>query len=349
MPGEHVVVLKTGCLAHLERYLEVSRQTTAASETAPCFRQSMHPEFVSLAKKHAESLSPVEQFRVCCIAYRSPYADPPPEGTALAEDHGIPVLSCMWLLLSGSFELAASTTSVALPIHVDNALPDFIVKISAFEQSRRINWKAGDRFKMFFGGKSRTRGPSGIYYKGTISGVKQPVSGEAYDPWESLTVKWDNDNTGAAMKVSPWEIEVDPEEQRRLEEARVRQLDARARQARALAKQHRNEFLVDMLDGDDGQSVGDPDYDPLAEFEGGKSTQRTRRRGSALQELVYYDPKNPSGPVPNEVMAIVPGPYEFPILIHNFMLRLKGKFKCPVFSGKDLDLYKVVNRFQRQV
>ena len=338
MPSEQVVFLRTGCLAHLERYLEVSHQTLAASTAAPCFRQSTHPEIVSVAQRRAEQLSPVEYFRVCCISYRSPYPDAPPEGTALAEDTSLPVQPCMWLLLAS---LQDTSNTIALPIHVDNALPDYIVKISAFEQSRKTKWKTGDRFKMFFGGKSLTRGPSGIYYKGTISSVKQPVQGEAYDPWESLTVEWDNDHSGASMKVSPWEIEVDPEEQKKLEETRMRQIESRSRQARALAKQHRTEYLADMVDADDVQSVGDPDYDPLADIEGGKPSGRPRRRGSALQELVYYDPKNPSGPVPPEMMALLPGPYEFPILIHNFMQRLKGKFKCPVFSGKDLDLYKV--------
>lgn len=334
-PGEDIVVLRTGCLAHLEHSIDIAKQIISTANI-PCLKKSTHPKLLSMAKQRAEELPPVQQFKVSCIAYRTPYSEPPPEGTKLAEDHAIPLQACMWLLLSASTS-SSSVTTIVLPLHVDNLLPDFIVKVSAFEQSKKTHWKVGDRFKMYFGGKGSARSASG-YYKGTISGVKQAVLGEAYDPWESLTVEWDNDNTGASMKVSPWEIEVDPEEQRKMEEARNRQPDARARQTRTL---QRNEIFADMLDGEDAQSGGDPDYDPLSDVDGGKSSQRTRRRGSAIQELVYYDPKNPAGPVPPEIMALVPDRHEFAVLIHNFMQRIKGKFKCPVFSGKDLDLYKV--------
>jgi len=343
--GDSIVVLKTGCLAHLDHYLEVSRRILESPVTVDCFKKSTHPQTIEEVKKEAEKLNPFEQFRVCCIAYRSPYPDPPPEEAPYIEDLGIPVLPCMWMLLSPENVQKTSFASIALPIHVDNSLPDFIVKVEAFEQSIQKNWQVGDRFKMFFGGKSTARSHAGGgYYKGTISAVTTRASlGDSYDPWESLTVEWDNDNTGASMKVSPWEIEVDPEEQRKLEEARQKQLESQARYSRALGKQQRTEFYTEMMDGDeDLRSITDPDYDPLIDYEGDPHRgSRSRKRGSALDELVYYDPKNPSGPVPAEMMALLPGPRGFPILIHNFMQRLKGKFKCPVFSGKDLDLFKV--------
>eukprot|EP00210_Caulerpa_lentillifera_P005494 g5254.t1 len=357
--SESIVVLKTGCLAHLDHYLEVSRKVLETPVTSQCFKESCHPNNIELTKTQVEALRPFEHFRVSCIAYRSPYPELPPEDSPLLEDKDIPVLPCMWMLLSSSssssnnnqssLSLEATPAPLALPIHVDSSLPDFIVKVDAFEQSIQKNWKVGDRFKMFFGGKSTARSQAGGgYYKGTISQVATPISEESYDPWESLTVEWDNDHTGGSMKVSPWEIEVDPEEQRKLEEAQLRQLENQARYSRALSKAQRSEIYSEMIDGDeDVRSITDPDYDPLIDYDGDPHRGgRNRKRGSALDELVYYDPKNPSGPVPPEMMALLPGPRGFPVLIHNFVQRLKGKFKCPVFSGKDLDLYKVFHEVQ---
>lgn len=79
---------------------------------------------------------------------------------------------------------------------------------------------------------------------------KQPGPGaslaehEAYDPWEALDVEWEMGGAleaeeGGCLRVSPWEIEGDPEtEARRLEELR-KQEEASARTARALAKSRR--------------------------------------------------------------------------------------------------------------
>ena len=92
----------------------------------------------------------------------------------------------------------------------------------------------------------------GQYYKGEIVNVRQMqpsitsslAQREAYDPWEALDVKWEMGGAleaeeGGCLRVSPWEIEADPEtEARRLEELR-KQEEASARAARALAKSRR--------------------------------------------------------------------------------------------------------------
>lgn len=56
---------------------------------------------------------------------------------------------------------------------------------------------------------------------------------------------------------------------------------------------------------------------------------------------MYYDPSNPVGPVPPGVIQALPDQEGFTILIYNFMKRLKGKFKCPIFAGHELDLHRV--------
>ena len=92
----------------------------------------------------------------------------------------------------------------------------------------------------------------GQYYKGEVVKVRQrqPSPGaslaehETYDPWEALDVEWEMGGAleaeeGGCLRVSPWEIEADPEtEARRLEELR-KQEEASARAARALAKSRR--------------------------------------------------------------------------------------------------------------
>lgn len=97
----------------------------------------------------------------------------------------------------------SESEAVAVPIHVDNSLPDFIVNVSAYDQGMHKQWQPGDRFRMFFGGKWSSRGQGGVYYKGAVVAVAEHKLGEPYDPWESLTVEWDNDNTeGPLMKVT---------------------------------------------------------------------------------------------------------------------------------------------------
>lgn len=55
----------------------------------------------------------------------------------------------------------------------------------------------------------------GCFYSGIITAVAAPSGDDvAPDPWCSLTVAWD-DGGAASSRVSPWEIEEDPEELKR--------------------------------------------------------------------------------------------------------------------------------------
>lgn len=67
-----------------------------------------------------------------------------------------------------------------------------------------------------------------MYYGGTVVGVAPRPPPEApeneqstYDPWEAIKVEWDASRSHAAgecEKVSPWEIERDPEDEALIEE-----------------------------------------------------------------------------------------------------------------------------------
>jgi hypothetical protein len=42
-----------------------------------------------------------------------------------------------------------------LQIHIDNAMPDYVVRHEQFERGMAKKWASGDRIRMFFGGKVR--------------------------------------------------------------------------------------------------------------------------------------------------------------------------------------------------
>ena len=67
---------------------------------------------------------------------------------------------CAWLLLRPARAGPAHQLpdeEIALPLRVDLALPDFLAKAHEFDEALRRQWSAGDRFQMFFGGKSKNR------------------------------------------------------------------------------------------------------------------------------------------------------------------------------------------------
>jgi hypothetical protein len=106
-----------------------------------------------------------------------------------------------WLLL---LPLARNRPPIVLPIHADASLPDYIVQEDVFEASRDRAWQAGDRFRMQFGGRK------GSWYRGTVVSVESKDTGENWDPWEGLHVRWDDSQSSAVPFVSMWEIEADP-------------------------------------------------------------------------------------------------------------------------------------------
>lgn len=84
----------------------------------------------------------------------------------------------------------------------------------------------------------------GTFYKGTVTNVRQQQPSaidplelrEAYDPWEALEVEWDiggGHGGNDCEKVSPWELESDPDEDLRREEERKKEQEASSRAARA--------------------------------------------------------------------------------------------------------------------
>ncbi|KIY93072.1 hypothetical protein MNEG_14891 [Monoraphidium neglectum] len=119
---------------------------------------------------------------------------------------------CMWMLLTparadGTPRPGAGGGDVggeiALPIHIDPSLPDFLMPAQMFAERTKKTWTPGERFRMYFGGKHGTkarfaRAPNvgGAYYKGNIVAVATADNHTGpgdFDPWESITVHWDNE------------------------------------------------------------------------------------------------------------------------------------------------------------
>ncbi|KAK9824407.1 hypothetical protein WJX72_010057 [[Myrmecia] bisecta] len=310
-----------------------------------------------------KALKPVERYKVAGIAYRRGLVDTTPEDRAAILEGVLPRWPACWLLLRPSrlgprHQQAAA--EIALPIQINNALPDFIVKMDVFDRGLQRQWRAGDTFRMFFGAKTRDRA-GGVYYNGTIRNVmQQQVAAtasqherEGYDPWESLEVEWDGANENdSCERVSPWEVEVDPEEEARREEERKKQEEAAARLSRAEAKARRLAGLLagelegggeDGEAGEDGARAGDADWTPAmspgaspANSEGAAPTREYNRRPPMRVGLE-------GSMVPRDLLEQLREltREQFKTLLTNWYRRVKGKFKVPIFAHQELDLHLV--------
>jgi hypothetical protein len=104
-------------------------------------------------------------------------------------DPNAPPLSrppCMWMLLTPVRPPGAPAPAegaprgdIALPIHIDADLPDFLMPAATFEERMAKKWTPGERFRMYFGGKHGQkvggRGRDGArWVRGMRSGAAAP-------------------------------------------------------------------------------------------------------------------------------------------------------------------------------
>ncbi|GAX74062.1 hypothetical protein CEUSTIGMA_g1512.t1 [Chlamydomonas eustigma] len=168
---------------------------------------------------------------------------------------------CAWVLLQAVDDARSAEEEhlqvLALPVHIDSTLPDFLIPEEIYMKSfmNQRKWKAGDRLRSCPKPGSRSL----TTLRGTVRGVKmllQPGGQEFefsqdvqsctahqeegaavpwWDPWEALAVEWDikDAKPGTVSRVSPWEVEVDAEEDERMareEERRIRREQYEARE-----------------------------------------------------------------------------------------------------------------------
>ena len=53
-------------------------------------------------------------------------------------------------------------------------------------------------------------GRKGSWFRGSVTAVDDGGSGDAWDPWEAVSVKWDDSQRSAVPRVSLWQICEDP-------------------------------------------------------------------------------------------------------------------------------------------
>ena len=206
LPGEVVVVSRTGLRAHCE-HLQIHVEPSLWS-----------------------TMRPTERFVVECAAHRR--GDPLQPPSCLASMH-----TC-WLLLApqpsalqhlgGGF-----SQGLCVPIAIGSPLPDFVVDRESFDAGMRTQWQPGDRFKMFFPqGGSADAGPStrrtGSYSKGTIIRIHLRIEVSAgscadggryidVDPWAAYEVEWDYEihrrRLSEFRRLSPWQMDEDESNQ----------------------------------------------------------------------------------------------------------------------------------------
>ena len=223
---------------------------------APRVKESIIPKIKrnwESLRSRAAALRPAERYIVRTIVYRRHLAD----YCDLETDDESERARCApvaWVFLRPARygpRHQLPSTDIVLPVAIVPGLPDYLLKVEAYVNGTRVAWQAGDRFRMFFGGKISEKTlkkvkAGGTWHKGEVVAV-DPVAPprnaplaekEKYDPWESVVVRWDHLNEDYLDKVNPWELEVDPEEEsRRWDEARrQQQAAARAQRARASAR-----------------------------------------------------------------------------------------------------------------
>lgn len=80
---------------------------------------------------------------VACPMHRALRSSPSDQRRCLA--HPLPIASSL------------PPQDIAVPIAIDNSLPDYCVRAEGYAERMRVQWQPGDRFRMFFGG-ARSKG-----------------------------------------------------------------------------------------------------------------------------------------------------------------------------------------------
>eukprot|EP00873_Tetraselmis_striata_P020375 jgi/Tetstr1/440639/TSEL_028949.t1 len=269
------------------------------------------------------------------------------------EEAGALEIPRVWLLLAPAASpvcacVAPAAMPIALPIPVDIELPDYLVPGGEYERAARNLWQLGDRFRMFFGSKTASRADQGAYYKGSIvaieaGAVQAGLLGHTEaDPWESIVVEWDGEQESGQNKVSPWEIERDPEEEQRRAVEQYRQEQAAAKAARIAARQAATEQMATGRSG--SLTAGLPTPAPLPALAAPPRPPAPPQAPPAAA-AVTATAAGKAPPVTAPLRA-VPLPIvnslqrdSFLQIVEHHYAQIGKKFKVPIFAHLPLDLY----------
>lgn len=311
--GESVTLLKTGLRLHIDRYS------------------------LNISTAQFDSMRFAEQYLIAAVAYRRARED-------LGEGHES--FSRQWLLLSPLFPRRDGPARQVLPILTGNDLPDYLVHVEAYNNSLRQPWQINCRARMFFLTGYRPDGARlGRFYKGTLITMRRPEQGVDFDPWECLGIEWDKkdksyrartDEHGNVIHdvqdVSPWELELDPENERRMAIERAREEAAQ----RSKKLRQENDQDAKLARYQRAEARADPTKPkPL------RPTPPEKRKRSGYM------------PMPTELVGAskaVPVPPRATFLedLRSHHQALGGELRVPFFCREELDLHRVFVEVQNR-
>ena len=343
----------------------------------------------------------IEQYTVRCITYRRSLVGASEIQTAPnASEKDLAALGTpvAWVTLKPSpYALPSemATTMITLPLVLDKELEDFCPQAKEYKRAMRVGWMVNDRFKM------KATGWAGGWRKGTVLNNDAPhnlyipgSSDSTCDPCRSILVSFDDGLGGSEVRVSPWKLLIDTDEEKRMisqcnkleksvertlrrassgtfsdKNASIKQLELAAQQAELEEAKRRRQRAEHLLAKADREDVTSPHEVPNTTFYGssfqeqhnmflqsigdhlyGKyaSNVSTKSRGKSevrVDRITAYPtgPLMPGQQIADEVLDMLRAlpKDQFLIMLENFYVGLKGRFKIPTFAHRELDLHRV--------
>lgn len=270
LPSDSIAVMKTGILKHIDKALDLLGLSEKKDLEIPADTKSQEIGISSINDSEIEpSILPVkssslecikskwmyirgkiqnmkyiEQYIVRGIIYRRHLVDSEHINTEgfTKEESALLMRPVAWMYLKPveyALECQTSTECITVPIVLDPGLEDFLVPLDKFKLLTSLEWCDNDRFKLFVPPTPSQRRSKSVGYwkKGTV--VQNLIQENAImDPWKSVIVEFDNAPVGETTNVSPWNLEIDPDEEKAaVEEARkLEQTIARAQRARSSSR-----------------------------------------------------------------------------------------------------------------
>ena len=274
LPSENIAVMRKGVIKHIDKAMSLLGLGSVATKISLASSAAAHDACVSPAavqedgkshivlplkdssidsvksqwlsiRQNVLKMKHIERYTVRGIVYRRHLADSIHVDTEGFTNEEIAVYRrpVAWMYLKpaehGPRQQLADQC-ICIPIVLDPSLEDFHMPLEIFKLRYRVTWLPNDRFKLFMPPtpSQRRSKNTGYWKKGTVienMSLSHDDPYQALDPWESIIVEFDNSPLGETNKISPWKMEVDPDEERRmLEEARkMEQTVARAQRARS--------------------------------------------------------------------------------------------------------------------
>eukprot|EP00892_Ulva_mutabilis_P009775 jgi/Ulvmu1/716/UM010_0088.1 len=319
----------------------------------PTAKQEAWLQEMGEVEQLARTLRPVEMMSVAAVAYVPAEI---PEAVQRGGWLCVTRPPTAWLLLRRDAPVGEKERPpLVLPVQADAALSDYVVPKATLERGLATRWQAGDRFRMQFGGRK------GSWYRGMVVTVRGPLTGAMADPWEALDVKWEDGGSSAMPRVSPWEVELDPNSiEAKVAEQRSR-LQKECRRARTSkrtaegAPENEPDLLRQRSDTLSGTLPGATPHDPHALATTGdsrepRSSRSGTRRGGASINLADLPTLLPSplqlppsrhfaSTIAADLLAKVPDGDAFQHMIANFHNgRGNTRYRVPHFHGGPLDL-----------